>query len=306
MKLQKEFKQNILEDYLTIHWSQWSLLGLQTHIKKSDHTIDQEALIVSTFIAGRFDKRLFYSMLEWIEKNREWISLSRIKNILKFYSGKLKNEFASYPSKLIVDILSRGDIDLQNLKCKDTEYSDILKNYKKRGTVQKISFESKQLLQLFLRSIFGVNSRVEIFMFLMSEKTGNANNISKEIYYDQKIVFRMLKNWELSGFVKVENKGKEKLYSLNKSIGLIHNSIHNHTFLNWAEIFLSLGKLISVFSKNYSDDIYLISSRLRNIYSDIRKLSNIADVDLKHESEFPGEELYFYLEEKLIKIFKSF
>jgi len=307
MKLQKEFKQNILEYYLTLHWKQWHLLGFQTNIKKTDFTIDLEALIISTFFAGHFDKRLIYSMIEWIEINREWISLSRIKNILKFYTREVKNESVSYPSKLIIEILSQKKSDIKNLKFKDNEYSEIFKDYKKRGVVQKISFDNEQLIQLFLRTIFGVNSRVEIFLFLMSGKSENANYISKEIFYDQKIVFRVLKNWELSGLVKMENNGKEKLYSLNKSFGLVRNKIHKSPFLNWPGIFLSFGKIISILKNNdLSDDIYLVSSQLRNIYQDILKLSNIAGVDLKHELNFQGEDLFFYLQDKLIKIFKSF
>ena len=307
MKLLKEYKKDLLDCYLSMHWSQWNSLGVQTHIQKFKHVIDIEALIISTFFAGSIDKRLFLAMVEWIELNREWVSLSRIKNILKKFGAKLEGEAILKNGNLLIKILNPGSINSNRMKNVDNQYLDIFAGYKKRGIVQSIVFNKNQSLQLNLRSIFGVNARADIVLFLLAEKKQNANKIASEIYYDQKIVYHVLKKWELSGFVRKEIQGKEKLYSLEgvKSLAGEFNR-RNMQFINRPIIFFTLGRIISILhSPKVQNDVYLISSQLRKIYPEIVRVSNYINLILENESNYPGEELFYYLKDKLIKIFKS-
>lgn len=307
MKLLKEYKKDLLDCYLSMHWSQWNALGVQTHIKKFEHVIDIEALIISTFFAGPIDKRLFLAMVEWIELNREWVSLSRVKNILKNFGAKQEDETILKNGYLLIMILNPGSINSNRMKNVDNQYLEIFAGYKKRGIVQSIIFNKNQSLQLNLRSIFGVNARADIVLFLLGEKKQNANKIARETYYDQKIVYRVLQKWELSGFVRKEIQGKEKLYSLEgvKSLAGEFNR-RNMQFINRPIIFFTLGRIISILhSSKVQNDVYLISSKLRKMYPEIVRVSNYINLILENESNYPGEELFYYLKDKLIKIFKS-
>ena len=53
-------------------------------------------------------------------------------------------------------------------------------------------------------------------VFCLKEKPLSVNQISKELGMEQSRVSHNLKCLENNGFVKVERKGKQRIYSLNK------------------------------------------------------------------------------------------
>jgi len=306
MKSLKNYKKELLEMYLEMHWRQWSALGVQSHIPQSNFQIDIEALLISTFQIAPYDKRLFYAMLEWLESNRNFVSVSRVKSILK--TLKTESEGKSYyrDTNFLIQILKEGSFKPPVVEENtDHQYSEILDEYSNRGVVQRITFNNTQLVQLKLRGIFGVNARADIILYLLSERKQNANKIGKEIYYDQKIVHRVLKNWEMSDFVRGEKSGNEILYSLNRqSIPGDLKNIKNREFINHPFLYFVLGRIISIFhTPEFNKDPYLISSRLRSLYRDITNIFNLINLKLEKEVNFPGDELFYYLRKKLPKLF---
>lgn len=308
MESLKNYKKELLDLHLKMHWRQWSAMGIQSHIPESDFPVDIEALLISTFRIARYDKRLFYAMLEWLDLNRNLVSVSRAKNILKTLESDSDNKNDVRNTDLLINILKQGSVKSYIQVNIDNQYHEILREYSKRGVVQKITLNNNQLLQLKLRSIFGVNARSDIILYLLAERKQNANRIAKEIYYDQKIVHRVLKNWEMSDFVRRERAGNEILYSLNeKSIFKDLNKVKNREFINQPLVFFTLGRIISIIhAPEFQEDPYLISSQLRSFYKDIIKVSNITNLKLEKEVYFPGEELFYYLQKKIIKIFSIF
>ena len=308
MESLKNYKKKLLDLYLKMHWRQWSAIGIQSHIPESDFPVDIEALLISTFRIARYDKRLFYAMLEWLDLNRNLVSVSRAKNILKTLESDSDNKNDVRNTDLLINILKQGSVKSYIQVNIDNQYHEILREYSKRGVVQKITLNNNQSLQLKFRSIFGVNARADIILYLLAERKQNANKIAKEIFYDQKIVHRVLKNWEMSDFVRREESGNEILYSLNeKSIFKDLNRTNNREFINQPLVFFTLGRIISIIrAPEFQEDPYLISSQLRKIYNDIIKVSNITDLKLEKEVNFPGEELFYYLQKTTIKIFSVF
>ncbi len=64
---------------------------------------------------------------------------------------------------------------------------------------------------------------------LLKEKKRNVNEISKEVKEDQSKVSHNLKKLKDCHFIKVEKKGKERIYSLNKdTIVPLLNLIDKH------------------------------------------------------------------------------
>ena len=308
MESLKNYKKKLLDLYLKMHWRQWSAMGIQSNIPESDFPVDIEALLISTFRIARYDKRLFYAMLEWLDLNRNLVSVSRAKNILKTLESDSDNKNDVRNTDLLINILKQGSVKSYIQVNIDNQYHEILREYSKRGVVQKITLNNNQSLQLKLRSIFGVNARADIILYLLAERKQNANKIAKEIFYDQKIVHRVLKNWEMSDFVRREESGNEILYSLNeKSIFKDLNRTNNREFINQPLVFFTLGRIISIIrAPEFQEDPYLISSQLRSFYKDIIKVSNITDLKLEKEVYFSGEELFYYLQKKIIKIFSIF
>ena len=290
-------------------WRQWSALGIQSHIRRTDFPIDIEALLISTFKIAPNDKRLFHAMLEWLEINRSFVSLSRIKSILKVFTPESADKQYFKYTDLLIQILKEGSFKSDMIQDNtDHPYYEILREYSRRSIVQEMPFNNNQLIQLKLRGIFGVNARADIILYLLSERKQNANKIAKEIYYDQKIVHRVLKNWEMSEFVRGERSANEILYSLNnQSLLRGVGRAKNRGYIDHPFVFFTLGRIVSVFhSHELQDDPYLISSRLRAFYRDIEKLANYVGLKLGNEANYPGEELLFSLQKKIPEIIVEF
>jgi len=64
---------------------------------------------------------------------------------------------------------------------------------------------------------------------LLKDGDRNVNQICKKLNYNQTTVSHNLKRLEICGFVKVNQKGKERIYTLNqKTIKPLLNLMHNH------------------------------------------------------------------------------
>ncbi len=222
MESLSEFKKNLKENLLELHWQKWHALGVLTHIDETKSIIDLEALILSTLAIGNYDKRLLSSCLEWIQKNKEWIGTSRIKQIAKHFSRIDKKIKKGLISKSVTDyilvLLKDGDLTESLKKISDEniagDYRDVLSKLEGRNVTVAPVIQKYPLMQLYFRGIFGVNAKAELYLYLLMEGKGNSNRIAREIYYDQKIVYRILKKWAMAGFIREETAKKETLYYL--------------------------------------------------------------------------------------------
>ena len=97
--------ENIKEKLVELHWKQWSILGISSHIEETKHIVDLEALIVSSLLIGNYDKRLLASSLEWIKKNNEWVGASRIKQIGKHFAKRDKQLKKSLVHKELIEFV---------------------------------------------------------------------------------------------------------------------------------------------------------------------------------------------------------
>jgi hypothetical protein len=123
--------------------------------------------------------------------------------------------------------------------------------------VPKLQLSS--LIQLLLRSIFGVDARTEILIYLLAHEGGNSNSIAKEIFYNQKNVYTILEKWSHAQMVAKMSGQKIPRYSLNRKKELLHaiGLKEMPDYLNWTRTFLLLAtaKAICIL---WSDDEYLL------------------------------------------------
>lgn len=82
------------------------------------------------------------------------------------------------------------------------------------------------LYERFFKS-FSNKTRFNIIILLMKGPK-SVNEISKTLSYEQSRVSHNLKKLECNKFVSLENKGKQRIYSLHKNIKLIINNIDKY------------------------------------------------------------------------------
>lgn len=89
----------------------------------------------------------------------------------------------------------------------------------------------KQPLKQPYHQFFGTLAnqvRLEIIELLSNGKS-NVGDMAKRLRYDQSTISHSLRRLEECGFVSVEQRGKERVYSLNqKSIKPLWSLMHDH------------------------------------------------------------------------------
>jgi hypothetical protein len=79
-----DFRTELLDRLLDVLWRQWTTLGVsgrgQTWLGP---TIDPDALLLLSCTIARYDARLFDAMLEWLRINGRFVSVQRIKRVLR-------------------------------------------------------------------------------------------------------------------------------------------------------------------------------------------------------------------------------
>lgn len=311
MKLLTGFKETLKEKLLELHWQQWCTLGVSSYVKETKNIIDLESLIISSLLMGNYDKRLLSACLEWIKNNKEWVSVSRIKQIGKYFSQVDPGLKKSLVPKALIEciplLLTVGIPEKEFKKLDDQhipeDYKNILLTLEDRGVTAAPVVQKYPLLQLYFRGIFGINARTEIFLFLTFEEKGNSNQIAREIYYDQKIVYRILKKWTASGFTSEEPREKETLYFLKTGRELAKNIKIRGRYVNWCRIFYFLSRLLTFASTEpWVNDAYLLSSLFRDVSGEVAIMGRYFNILLPENNLFKGENLFSPFAAALFKI----
>ncbi len=306
----EEFKERFINDLLGIHWRHWPAVGVSSHVQPEGYwTVDLEAMIVSTLTVGLHDSRLLSASLEWLIKNGQWLNLSRLKRIVRVFMKPLPGSSEplltpgvfklmtdthnKFPHKTIFS--KRSDIhDSENDDVK--KYEEIFSAFQIKGVVTEPKVQQPSLLQLLLRSVFGVDARVEVLIYLLLNPGGNSNSIAREVFYDQKNVYRILGRWAKAGVVtKVAGKKIGDYYLERESEWLnVLGLKEKPGYLNWVRTFLVLDQLAKALSASpWSDDEYLLSSLFRELLQEVRLIGKPLKVRVPEPDSYPGAQ---YLE----------
>ena len=279
------------------------------------------ALLISTFVLGLEDKRLFTSSFEWLVQNGEWLNLSRLKRIVELFikpfpgsevplvNPEAFNAFLEKYNKL-----TRGRITFQPFDSWITEenlikeYKKIFNNFKLRDVVIKPRIQHRSLLQLLLRSVFGVNAHVEILIYLLAHESGNSNSIAKEVFYNQKNVHTILARWTQAQIVIKISEKKAAYYFLRRrkeflgGLGLKEVA----DYLNWTRTFLLLGRLAKALSSpGLSQDEYLLSSLFRDYLNEAKSLGLSLKIAIPDPDLYPGKRYFAPFATALLSILRE-
>lgn len=303
-----EFKERFTQGFLEAQWRHWSALGVASHVEPEERSlIDIEALTLSTLMTGFQDTRLLNASIEWLIKNSDWLNLQRLKRIAKTFTEPLPklspridslldpqvfislgNTFKRFGQKAWAE---KGPGTWEFGKTSATRYEDFFSKFQMRNIVTDVVPQRPSLLQLKLRGILGIDARVEVLIYFLSNERGNSNAIAKEIFYDQKSVYRILEKWHKVGFLAKDKGPKIVTFTLEKRaewldlLGLREMP----AYLNWVQVFRFLGQILKVLSVSpWSEDEYMLSSLFRDLLDEAKHMRKYVHVSVPEPKQYPG------------------
>lgn len=318
----KEFKEKFFNNLIEIHWRHWTALGIGSHAKLEKYWIvDLEPLIVSTLAIGLQDKRLLSSSIEWLIKNGELINLSRLKRIVKVFSeqfpGLKEPTFFPEIMELFVDTYNktaRNKIKFWKIDSYGpgekliNEYKSFFNTFKVRNVTTGPKLRHPSLIQLLLRSIFGVDARTEILIYLLVDESGNSNSIAKEIFYNQKNIYTILERWSRAQMVTKISEQKIPRYSINRKKELLQaiGLKEIPKYLNWTRTFLFLDRLAEALSiAPWSEDEYLLSSLFRDLFNESKSIGKSLNINIPEPVQYPGKQYFSPFALGILRILKK-
>jgi hypothetical protein len=300
------FKEQLEERILDLHWKQWAAFGVSSQLNPSrEFILDLEALVISTLTISKLDHRLFEAALEWTSSNRRWLNLYRLKRISKFFTSSQVQQGKALLNNFLSDTYisftkkpgTIRDEWMSNLHVSDQEnyFIESFYNFKKRGIVVEPDLKSLCLLQLYVRNFFGVDARAEMFLYFLADRKGNSNSISSEIFLEQKNLYRILKDWVETGIIEEDLEASSPDYRLKNRDLWLNTFRINETpaYMNWSRIFKFMDSVFAYLDEHtIEDDTYLASSFFRDTYPEAQYAASVTKTDLPAPKAYPGKEYF--------------
>jgi hypothetical protein len=265
----KELYNKLIEIQLTHLWNQWALLGVSGYGKKNNHIIDPEALLLYSLEIARYDARLYDEILDWCFVNGEFLSIPRIKTLLKSFPVNRQltalSELISFKTRTLkwnkIVASEKNDI-IEPLFMNITTGSPLpiignadqihLQNglnrpeCRFRGYSSPFPSNETGALILKLRALFGITVRCEIIASLIDGSEKHPSQIARETDYYQKTVQDTISCMSRSAFIQMRTQGRLKKYFLDKSfISLICGNENLH-YIHWSSLYKLLNTINNI------------------------------------------------------------
>jgi hypothetical protein len=205
----KSISQQIDDGLIDLAWSLWTELGVAGTFRRHENClISLEELIILTAVIADSDPRLRDEALDWCVRYHHLVSISRLKTLVKKMGSPILESFSIFSSTLNTMAPSNWPIfsGVTPLKCIPSGKS-ILPN-----------LNAPALLQLRLRTFFGVGARADLFTYFLTE---NKNDFTASdvvtIGYSKRSLADLLDQLVQSGFLVSTIIRNQKKYELVKS-----------------------------------------------------------------------------------------
>ncbi|MCD4846678.1 MAG: hypothetical protein K8R76_00635 [Candidatus Aegiribacteria sp.] len=297
----KDFRLQLLDRMLDIVWSQWITLGISGNLPPTDRWIlDPEALVLFTCNIGRYEPRVFDSMLEWLKVNQRFLNVQRLKTINKRENFAGKNLLAAI-AHLLMKPASRSKWERLSeqmltkplkeqslfrlkdgsphpqLENADTSFSKagyIRQEFRYRKAIAHFKPDLRANLTMKLRTLFGVNSRCEVIAYLLTHDDANPTEISAVTGYSSKTIYNAISEMYMSGKLNRRVSGKESLYSLGDNSWLAFLCPDGRTarWMDWPKAFRSLEIIWTAIDnpRLINEDTELAASELKLAFNEAR------------------------------------
>jgi len=318
----KEFRNNYQELLLNFLWRQWSALGVAGYgIGEDKWFVDPEALLIFTSTIARVEPRLFDEVLDWLTKNGNFINIQRLKTILKreSFSGEkvisaiagvmVEKEKSAKWKRLATQYFSTNNLEnlffqkngrpmemFGQLETVFQKYGFHRGKLELRGYSQPVRIVKNTGISFKLRALFGINTRAEIMLYLLTHESAHPRKIARETYYAQKTVQDILIEMAYSGLIYVRPVGREKHYWLktNEWLNMLSHNKEKIIWINWPPLFSALEQIWQKLNKEefYNLDSLTQSSELRIIMQSVREKIETAgfEANLSNEKIYLGED----------------
>ena len=282
-----KFKESLEEKLLELLWRQWRTLGISSQGPEARHLLDLEALILATAVVAEQDHRLWTGALQWLFCSHEWVSQSRLK--------RMAAAFIQPDAFLKIPLINKSIWKevLSSLAPLFISHEATLHKRRVDPVTTTPHLKKLPLLQLYLRGIFGVNARAELFLYLHVKSEGNSNQIAREIHFDQKNIYLILERWAETGFVSRERRGKQNLYALEGGRNFVPDVETIHAFWDWNTFFAIYSRLyVAAHNEPWAADAYLLSSLFRDVHPLTARIAKSIGKSLPDPKLYSGKEYF--------------
>ena len=300
----KGFRDLFLENFLNFLWRQWSALGVLGEARTQDPwVLDPEPMLLFTLEMGRYEPRIFDEVMDWLVVNGSWIDIQRLRGILREKDEITKNLTGAVAAFLMKEAderkwknLSRscrsqvfnGQSNGQPLFCeKDGEphpisnkpdpdflsYGFNRPQMTVRRMTRQVPITSHNTLRFLLRALFGVGSRAECLVYLLTHDGGHPSEVAKAIGISVRATQDALIELSRSGLVLTRVLGKRKIeYWISHERWWEFLSKANITeiekpiWIDWVALYSALSKVWVALNEIGNEGItdYMRSSKLRD------------------------------------------
>lgn len=315
--LLKHFKADFSRAVLDVLWGAWSQVGVMAHARPAQaRIVDPEALLLLTWECARQDSRAFDEVLDWLVHNGRWINVMRLTTLLeedKTCSATIAGAIAKFMMRVDKGPkwcnLSKRNVPesepaLEPLFQKqgkpmaplDDDRDLIFAGYgwarspvSLRGYAQSVPGWMPASLVLKCRALFGVNTRADVFAWLVANGQGSPSQIARELGYSQRRVQDTLTEMQYADLFRTRFDGNKKEYALDASKGwqlLFESTTERAKWFNWR----AFGRAVAVIWKATfgmkEEDLtdYLFTSEIGKALVEAQPDFNAAGVNISERS----------------------
>ena len=324
----KGFRDLFLENILNFLWRQWSALGVLGEARTQDPwVLDPEPMLLFTLEMGRYEPRIFDEVMDWLVVNGSWIDIQRLRGILREKDETTKNLTGAVAAFLMKEADERkwknlsqscrsqvfnGSSNGQPLFCEkdgkphpisnkpDPDFLSYGFNRPQmtvRRMTRQVPITSYNTLRFLLRALFGLGSRAECLVYLLTHDGGHPSEVAKAIGISVRATQDALIELSRSGLVLTRILGKRKIeywisyerwweFLSKASITEIEKPI----WIDWVALYSALSKVwvaLNEIGKEGTTD-YMRSSKLRDSLDLVSSQFTRSGLDI---SPIPGREV---------------
>jgi hypothetical protein len=209
MHLIKALDQHLLD----LAWSIWTELGVQGHKRNHQNClISLEELMILTAVLAEVDPRLRDESIDWCSQYHHFLSISRLKSLLKELKEDVLESFSKYSSTL--NSLSNAHWPV----FRETSPLKFILSHK--SCLRPL--ESPALFDIRVRSLFGTGARADLISFFLThEDIDFSISDTVVIGYSKRNLAEILEELYLGGLVDKILVRNQQRYRLSKREQLI-------------------------------------------------------------------------------------
>ena len=300
----KGFRDIFIESILNFLWRQWSALGVLGESRTHDPwVLDPESMLLFTLQMGRYEPRIFDEVMDWLVVNGSWIDIQRLRGILREKDETTKNLTGAVAAFLMKEANERkwknlsqscrsqvfnGSSNGQPLFCEkggkphpisnkpDPDFLSYGFNRPQmtvRRMTRQVPITGHNTLRFLLRALFGLGSRAECLVYLLTHDGGHPSEVAKAIGISVRATQDALIELSRSGLVLTRILGKRKIeywisherwweFLSKASIAETERPI----WIDWVALYSALSKVWVALNEIGKEGItdYMRSSKLRD------------------------------------------